>query len=78
LPASASDRSNRLSFPSTLPVKRLYQNILGEHLAANRQIAFLSGRRQIGRTTIARAAAGDAALTAPPAEPTATPARPAP
>jgi hypothetical protein len=40
-------------------VDRLYQNILAEHLAANRQMAFLSGPRQVGKTTIARAAAGE-------------------
>lgn len=39
-------------------MKRLYQNILAEHLGAHRQMAFLSGPRQVGKTTTARAAAG--------------------
>ena len=31
--------------------KRLYDIILAEHLAQNRQMAFVSGPRQVGKTT---------------------------
>jgi len=35
-------------------VKRLYENIIGEHLGMFRQMVFLSGPRQVGKTTIAK------------------------
>ena len=35
-------------------VKRLYENIIGEHLDMFRQMVFLSGPRQVGKTTIAK------------------------
>jgi uncharacterized protein len=31
---------------------RLYENILAQHLAENRQMAFVSGPRQVGKTTV--------------------------
>ncbi len=34
--------------------KRLYDAILGEHLAGHRQMAFVSGPRQVGKTTTCR------------------------
>ncbi|MBQ2631757.1 MAG: ATP-binding protein [Kiritimatiellae bacterium] len=41
-------------------MKRIYENILGEHFATLRQMAFLSGPRQAGKTTLARATLPDA------------------
>ena len=35
-------------------VKRLYENIIGEHLDMFRQMVLLSGPRQVGKTTIAK------------------------
>jgi len=35
--------------------KRIYDTILSEHLAENRQMAFVSGPRQVGKTTTCRA-----------------------
>ena len=40
-------------------VKRLYESIVREHLGAYRQMVFLSGPRQVGKTTIARSFATD-------------------
>jgi len=40
-------------------VERLYENLLREHLAEHRQMAMLSGPRQVGKTTTARESAGD-------------------
>ena len=40
-------------------MKRLYENLLREHLAEHRQMAMLSGPRQVGKTTTARESAGD-------------------
>lgn len=37
-------------------MKRVYESILEEHFSSNRQMAFLSGPRQVGKTTTARAA----------------------
>jgi predicted AAA+ superfamily ATPase len=34
---------------------RLYGSVLGDHLASNRQMAFLTGPRQVGKTTTCRA-----------------------
>lgn len=38
--------------------KRVYENILAEHLREHRQMAFLSGPRQVGKTTVGRRFAG--------------------
>ena len=35
-------------------IPRLYEPMLSDHLKANRQMAFVSGPRQVGKTTIAR------------------------
>lgn len=40
-------------------VKRIYESIVREHLAAYRQMVFLSGPRQVGKTTIAKVFASD-------------------
>lgn len=40
-------------------MERLYENLLREHLAEHRQMAMLSGPRQVGKTTTARESAGD-------------------
>ena len=40
-------------------VKRLYDGIIREHLGMYRQMVFLSGPRQVGKTTIAKAFASD-------------------
>ena len=37
------------------PRKRIYEDVLKEHLADNRQMAFLTGPRQCGKTTLAKA-----------------------
>lgn len=37
--------------------KRIYDTILAHHLASNRQMAFVSGARQVGKTTTCRLAA---------------------
>lgn len=34
--------------------KRMYQNLIAQHFAENRQMLFLSGPRQVGKTTAAR------------------------
>lgn len=34
-------------------MKRIYENLLQDHFAQNRQMAFLSGPRQVGKTTLA-------------------------
>ena len=34
-------------------MKRVYQHLVEDHFATNRQMAFLSGPRQIGKTTLA-------------------------
>ena len=41
-------------------MKRIYESILSEHFSTLRQMAFLSGPRQVGKTTLARAALPDA------------------
>jgi predicted AAA+ superfamily ATPase len=40
-------------------MKRLYDTLIAEHLRENRQMAMLSGPRQVGKTTAARASAGE-------------------
>jgi hypothetical protein len=35
-------------------MERLYQNILGNHFSQNRQMIFLTGPRQVGKTTVAK------------------------
>jgi predicted AAA+ superfamily ATPase len=40
-------------------MKRLYQEVLREHLSQLRQMAFLMGPRQVGKTTISLGAAGE-------------------
>jgi hypothetical protein len=37
--------------------RRLYEFLLGEHLATHRQMAFVSGPRQVGKTTTCRSLA---------------------
>ena len=49
---------NGLCYNSAM--KRIYENILGEHFSSLRQMAFLSGPRQAGKTTLARATLPDA------------------
>ncbi len=39
-------------------MKRIYEALLREHLRENRQMAFLSGPRQVGKTTSGRTSAG--------------------
>ena len=34
-----------------MPTPRLYDQLLDEHFAGNRQMAFVSGPRQVGKTT---------------------------
>ncbi len=41
------------------PVPRLYDALLARHLATYRQMAFISGPRQVGKTTTARLLAGN-------------------
>ena len=36
------------------PRRRIYDSLLAEHLASNRQMAFVSGSRQVGKTTTCR------------------------
>ena len=38
--------------------KRLYDTILSEHLASQRQMGFVTGPRQVGKTTTCRRASG--------------------
>ena len=37
-----------------MTVPRIYDSLLAEHLASNRQMAFFSGPRQVGKTTTCR------------------------
>jgi hypothetical protein len=39
-------------------MERKYERLIGEHLAVNRQMAMLTGPRQVGKTTSSRACAG--------------------
>jgi predicted AAA+ superfamily ATPase len=39
-------------------MKRVYEMLLGEHIEQERQMAFLTGPRQVGKTTTARTSAG--------------------
>jgi predicted AAA+ superfamily ATPase len=39
-------------------MKRIYDVLLEEHLKNHRQMAFLSGARQVGKTTSSRAGVG--------------------
>ena len=39
--------------------KRIYDSLLAEHLKANRQMAFVSGPRQVGKATLARSLAAE-------------------
>jgi predicted AAA+ superfamily ATPase len=41
-------------------LKRIYETVVAEHLAQQRQMAFLAGPRQVGKTTSARACAPEA------------------
>lgn len=47
--------------PGVLRVPRLYDAILADHLREERQMAFLAGPRQVGKTTVARALASPTA-----------------
>ena len=40
-------------------MERLYENLIREHLSEHRQMALLSGPRQVGKTTSARESAAD-------------------
>ena len=40
-------------------MERIYENQLSEHLVENRQMAMLTGPRQVGKTTSSRASAGE-------------------
>ena len=40
-------------------MKRIYDVLIGSHLEENRQIALVTGPRQVGKTTAARSAAGE-------------------
>lgn len=42
-------------------MKRIYQNLIEDHFKCNRQMVFLSGPRQVGKTTLARGVLPDAA-----------------
>ena len=43
-------------------MQRIYQTLLSDHFARNRQMAFLSGPRQVGKTTLAQQALPGAAF----------------
>ena len=43
-------------------MERIYETLLSDHFANNRQMAFLSGPRQVGKSTLAEAALPDAAV----------------
>lgn len=43
-------------------MKRIYETLLADHFARNRQMAFLSGPRQVGKTTLAEAALPEALI----------------
>jgi len=34
-------------------MKRIYENLIRDHFVSNRQMVFLSGPRQVGKTTLA-------------------------
>lgn len=40
-------------------MERVYDALLRKHLAENRQMAFVSGPRQVGKTTSTRVGTGD-------------------
>ena len=40
-------------------MKRIYSEIIQEHLHGNRQMIFIAGPRQVGKTTVARHAQGE-------------------
>jgi uncharacterized protein len=40
-------------------MKRIYNRIIAEHFKENRQMAFLSGPRQVGKTTLSKAVSSD-------------------
>ena len=42
-------------------MRRIYENLIGDHFANNRQMVFLSGPRQVGKTTLAMDALPQAA-----------------
>ena len=42
-------------------MKRIYETLVSDHFANNRQMAFLSGPRQVGKTTLAESVLKDAA-----------------
>jgi hypothetical protein len=49
-----------LASPDTVKhMKRVYELVLAEHLERERQMAFLTGPRQVGKTTTARTSAGE-------------------
>ena len=41
-------------------MKRIYESVVSDHFATNRQMAFLSGPRQVGKTTLAESVLRDA------------------
>jgi hypothetical protein len=46
-------------------MKRIYESLIADHFANNRQMAFLSGPRQVGKTTLAVPYAFQVAINAP-------------
>ena len=42
-----------------IKMKRIYSEIIQEHLRRNRQMIFIAGPRQVGKTTVARLAQGE-------------------
>src|SRR5262245_6221793 len=46
--------SGELNMAATIPRLRLYDSLLQEHFSQNRQMAFVSGPRQVGKTTTCR------------------------
>ena len=48
-------------FATLLPMERIYGELIADHFANNRQMVFLSGPRQVGKTTLAHDALPDAA-----------------
>ena len=51
---TAGEESAILSAMQNTARKRIYEAVLEEHLRDNRQMAFLTGPRQCGKTTLAK------------------------
>ena len=50
-----------VKFATLLTMERIYSKLIADHFANNRQMVFLSGPRQVGKTTLAHDALPDAA-----------------